>query len=117
MGGRKQRSSALGEVLALLALPVVWLVRLFARRHRAGPDEIKRFYRSAEWKRLRFAQLTREPACKLCGASAKSGARMNVDHVRPLWRYWHRRLDPGNLQTLCASCNWGKGGKEEERKR
>lgn len=105
-----RRQSTLGEVLSLLALPVVWLVRLFVGRKRASPDEIKRFYRSAEWKRLRYAQLAREPACRVCGASAKSGARMNVDHVRPLWRYWHRRLDPSNLQTLCASCNWGKGG-------
>ena len=95
----------------MLALPVVWLLRLFASRRRAGSEEIKRFYRSAEWKRLRYAQLTAEPACRVCGASAKSGARMNVDHVRPLWRYWHLRLDARNLQTLCASCNWGKGGR------
>ena len=110
MGYRRQQST-LGELLSLLALPVVWLLRLFVGRKRASPDEIKRFYRSAEWKRLRYTQLSREPSCRLCGASAASGARMNVDHVKPLWRYWHRRLDPSNLQTLCASCNWGKGGR------
>jgi len=111
MGNRKQKSSAFGEVLTLLFLPVAWLARFAFGRKRAGQEEIKRFYRSAEWKRLRYAQLEREPRCRTCGASAASGTKMNVDHVRPLWRYWHLRLQPKNLQTLCASCNWGKGGR------
>lgn len=101
----------LGELLTLLFRPVALLFRLFTGRRRAGPDEIKRFYRSAEWKRLRFNHLQREPVCRMCGASAARGARMNVDHVRPLHRFWHLRLAPWNLQTLCAACNWGKGGR------
>jgi 5-methylcytosine-specific restriction endonuclease McrA len=111
VGYKKQGSSAFGELLALLFQPVLWLVRLVVGRKAASQDEIKRFYRSAEWKRLRFEQLSKSPVCKLCGASAASGARMNVDHVRPLHRFWHLRLQPSNLQTLCASCNWGKGGR------
>jgi 5-methylcytosine-specific restriction endonuclease McrA len=112
MGSRRRKQSALGDLIALIFLPLVWLMRLVVARQRGRPDEIKRFYRSAEWKRLRFAQLQAEPCCRMCGASAASGARMNVDHVRPLHRYWHLRLDARNLQTLCAGCNWGKEGRE-----
>ena len=104
----------LGEILTLLFSPLAWLMRRAIGRKRASSDEIKRFYRSAEWKRLRYAHLAASPVCKACGASAKDGARMNVDHIRPLHASWHRRLDRTNLQTLCASCNWGKGGGQKD---
>jgi 5-methylcytosine-specific restriction endonuclease McrA len=55
--------------------------------------------------------LSRSPACFLCGRSARDGARMNVDHIKPLSKRWDLRLDPRNLQTACASRNWGKGGR------
>jgi 5-methylcytosine-specific restriction endonuclease McrA len=103
----------LGELLELLFSPLVWLIRkggLFQRR-RAGQDEIKLFYKSADWKRARFDQLRRKPACRYCGHSAKDGAKMNVDHIKPLSKRWDLRLDRRNLQTACASCNWGKGGR------
>ena len=111
MTGRRRQSSALADLLTLLFWPVGWLARRIFKTHRAGPDTIKRFYRSAEWKRLRFTHLSAHPACRTCGASAKTGAKMNVDHIKPLHRHWHLRLQPHNLQTLCASCNWGKGGR------
>jgi len=47
----------------------------------------------------------------LCGRSARDGARLNVDHIKPRAYHWNLRLAPHNLQTLCASCNHGKGGK------
>jgi 5-methylcytosine-specific restriction endonuclease McrA len=46
-----------------------------------------------------------------CGRGPKDGARMNVDHIKPLSRRWDLRLTSSNLQTTCASCNWGKGGR------
>jgi 5-methylcytosine-specific restriction endonuclease McrA len=55
--------------------------------------------------------LRREPCCRHCGVSAADGARMNVDHRKPLSKRWDLRLKRRNLQTLCASCNWGKGGR------
>lgn len=106
-----RRSSAFGELLTLAFLPVVWALRPFVGRKRAPPDLVKQFYRTPEWKRLRYAHLAQHPACVLCGRSARDGARMNVDHIRPLSSHWHLRLAPHNLQTLCASCNHGKGGK------
>ena len=81
--------------------------RTFGRRR----EEIRRFYRSVEWKRVRFEVLIQNPRCTLCGASAQDGARLNVDHIQPLSRRWDLRLNLSNLQTLCASCNWGKGGR------
>lgn len=39
---------------------------------------------------------------------------MNVDHIKPLHKRWDLRLNPRNLQTLCASCNWGKGATEKD---
>jgi len=41
----------------------------------------------------------------------EDGARMNVDHIKPLSYHWNLRLAPHNLQTLCATFNHGKGGK------
>lgn len=100
----------LSELFALLLLPLSLLLRRISSRRSASPEEIKRFYKSVEWKRLRYAHLANSPACLACGRSAKDGARMNVDHIKPLYRHWHLRLSPSNLQTLCALCNHGKGG-------
>jgi 5-methylcytosine-specific restriction endonuclease McrA len=106
-----RKSSTFGELIALLFAPVVWLLRPFIGRKRANPGLVKWFYKTPEWKRLRYAHLAQYPACALCGRSAKDGARMNVDHIKPLSRHWNLRLAPHNLQTLCAACNHGKGGK------
>ena len=97
------------EVLELLFSPIAWLIR--RRRRQATRQQIKRFYQSAEWKRVRFDVLHRNPACVYCGRSARDGARMNVDHIKPLSKRWDLRLEPRNLQTTCASCHWGKGGR------
>ena len=43
----------LAEMFELLLLPLAWMLR----PRRATPEEIKRFYRSAEWKPVRFVQL------------------------------------------------------------
>lgn len=97
------------EIFELLLWPFAQLLRNRCRRARAA--DIKRFYRSAAWKRARFDQLVKQPYCVYCGRGAKDGARMNVDHIRPLSKRWDLRLDPRNHQTACASCNWGKGGR------
>jgi 5-methylcytosine-specific restriction endonuclease McrA len=97
----------LSELFDLLLSPIAFLLA----RKRATPEQIRRFYRSVEWKRARYETLRRSPRCAICGRLARDGARMNVDHIKPLSRRWDLRLAPGNLQTACASCNWGKGGR------
>lgn len=107
----RRSSSAFGDLIGLLFTPLAWLLRPFIGRKRASPGLVKWFYKTKEWANLRYAHLAKQPACVLCGRSAKEGARMNVDHIKPLSYYWNLRLAPHNLQTLCASCNRGKGGK------
>lgn len=101
------------DILSTLVHEMVYAwQRAFGKpSRRAKPEDIKRFYRSVEWKRTRYDALIRNPRCVVCGASTRSGAGMNVDHIKPLWRRWDLRLDPRNLQTTCASYNWGKGGR------
>ena len=94
----------LAEIIDLFLSPIERALR----KRRGKPDDIKRFYRTVEWKRARYDALTRNPRCAICGASAKSGARMNVDHIKPLSKRWDLRLARRNLQTTCASCNWGQ---------
>lgn len=73
------------------------------------------FYSSREWRELRYDVLVARGArCECCGASPKTGAVMNVDHIVPVSRAWERRLDPNNLQILCGSCNAGKGARSTE---
>jgi 5-methylcytosine-specific restriction endonuclease McrA len=77
-----------------------------ARREEA----IKAFYNSWGWKKLRYRILKeRGRTCECCGATATDGAKICVDHVKAVRRFWHLRLDPKNLQVLCDSCNRGKG--------
>jgi hypothetical protein len=103
---RRALSSILGELLTLIFLPLSCI----ARQRRATPEQVRAFYRSAEWKTARFDVLRRQPRCCHCGASAADGARMNVDHRKPLSKRWDLRLNR-RMQTFCASCNWGKGGR------
>lgn len=102
----RKNSSALGDLLTLLFLPLVWSFR----QRRATQEQIKRFYRSEEWMKIRYDVLDRSRRCRHRGASAAE-ARMNVDHKKPLSKRWDLRAKTSNLQTLCASCNRGKGGR------
>jgi 5-methylcytosine-specific restriction endonuclease McrA len=75
-----------------------------ARRGRS-----QRFYASFAWKRLRYKVLAEQGGrCQACGATARDGVVMNVDHIEPLSKCWERRLDKTNLQVLCGPCNHGK---------
>lgn len=74
------------------------------------------FYKSWEWRTLRMEVLKEHGrACQCCGAEpgmkTASGdpVRICVDHIKPLSKFWHLRLDRTNLQVLCDECNQGKG--------
>lgn len=68
------------------------------------------FLRSFEWRRLRMVAIKMHGArCKCCGASPKSGAVINVDHILPRKTHPHLALALDNLQVLCDACNHGKG--------
>jgi len=44
--------------------------------------------------------------CKICGVSAKEGARLHIDHWIPQVK--GGKNSENNLITLCASCNMSK---------
>lgn len=68
------------------------------------------FLVSYEWRRVRMAVLKRDGAtCRCCGATAKDGTQIQVDHIKPRRLYPELALDETNLQVLCAACNHGKG--------
>jgi 5-methylcytosine-specific restriction endonuclease McrA len=73
----------------------------------------KSFYSTIEWKRVRYDALKRSAGrCECCGMSPADGIVLNVDHIKPLHRYPELALELSNLQVLCSSCNWGKGGRD-----
>lgn len=74
------------------------------------------FYKSWEWRRVRMEALKEHGrACQCCGATpgmkdaTGNPVRLCVDHIKPLSKFWHLRLDRSNLQILCDECNMGKG--------
>ena len=70
-------------------------------QHRRNP-EAKAFYNSAEWQRVRLKVLTAEPVCSRCGAAWAD----TVHHVKPLAECSPaERVDPKNLQPVCAPCH------------
>lgn len=47
--------------------------------------------------------------CRICGAKASDGIKLEVDHIIPIAKGGKSILS--NLQTLCERCNRGKGTK------
>lgn len=75
---------------------------------------IDRFYRTPEWRRLRYDVLVKHGSrCMACGVTPAEGAIMNVDHIKPRKLFPHLALDMNNLQVLCAQCNEGKGNRDQ----
>ena len=57
---------------------------------------------------LRFEILKRDDyRCQMCGATAKDGAKLEIDHITPVAKGGGNDAD--NLQVLCRDCNAGKG--------
>lgn len=98
----------LSELFDLLLLPFTWFLQ-----RQMTESEIHGFYRSNEWKRLRYAALAKYGRrCRCCGASPRHGVRIVVDHIKPIRTHPHLRLKLSNLQTLCDACNVGKGSRD-----
>ena len=59
---------------------------------------------------IRYNVLIRDNfTCVLCGATAKDGAKLQVDHIIPVSKGGKTVMS--NLQTLCEKCNKGKNNK------
>lgn len=88
-------------------------------QHQANRAKGKRpstvFYESRAWRNLRYRILSERGAkCECCGATAKDGKTMHVDHIKPRSVYPELALDPKNLQVLCNECNMGKSNVLED---
>jgi len=59
-----------------------------------------------DWKRLRDHHFRSNPLCVSCLKNGRIEIGEVVDHIQPIQgRNDPRRLDPGNLQTLCVKCH------------
>jgi 5-methylcytosine-specific restriction endonuclease McrA len=103
-------------------LDAVRYIRLMASQTLITPSHCSKetyidtdaFYESWEWKRLRYNFLkAKARCCSCCGSTPSDGARIVVDHIKPIRLFWHLRLDPKNLQILCEDCNMGKGSQDQ----
>ena len=63
------------------------------------------FYQSKEWSIIRKFMLSRNPLCEFCIQNDRIKPAEAVDHKRDIIDAPHLRLDPSNLQCLCASCH------------
>lgn len=76
--------------------------------HRAFVAEQRRLMSDS----LRYDVMRRDGfRCQICGITAKEGAKLHVDHIRPVSK--GGRTEISNLRTLCDRCNLGKGAKLE----
>lgn len=69
------------------------------------------FYKSLEWRSLRYLVLKNcGGRCMCCGNRPSGGIVLHVDHIKPRKTHPHLALALDNLQVLCSDCNIGKGG-------
>jgi 5-methylcytosine-specific restriction endonuclease McrA len=78
------------------------------------------FYRTNAWLTLRYRTLARDRwRCTVCGTSVRTKGSSRVDHIIPRKERPGLELDPGNVRTLCVSCDnkrhSEKGGRHVER--
>ena len=74
---------------------------------RLSYEDSKQYQRSLMTASLRYQILHRDHfRCTICGASVADGAKLEVDHIKPISK--GGKTEPNNLRTLCQSCNRGK---------
>ncbi len=112
-GGRKERTKKIKPKsfvrITNKPAPSEVTVRRFVNATTIDPNG-EAFLSSFEWKATRMMALKRYgPVCQCCGASPKTGAVVNVDHIKPRKLFPELALSVDNLQILCGDCNHGKG--------
>ena len=84
------------------------LSALMQAQKRGTEAERRKKERAKVTPKLRYQVLQRDHfRCVRCGASASDGVRLHVDHIIPISR--GGKTEMRNLQTLCETCNLGKG--------
>lgn len=80
-----------------------------ARADAKRPNARARGY-DREWEKARADWLAAYPSCVRCGAKATL-----VDHIIPIRKAPHRRLDRTNFQSLCTPCHSGAKQSQERK--
>lgn len=83
---------------------------------RVRPNKVNRvqeFMNSWEWKSLRYKVLMKYNRQCMCCGSTPPNVSIQVDHIKPISKFWDLRADESNLQVLCRDCNMGKSNKDQ----
>ena len=110
--GKKQRKRQHSQEVVRLQREIEYLTGriagLLESRDKAD------FYNSPAWQKVRYEALKRSNGCcELCGDSKRTGAIIQVDHIKPRSKFPQLELEPSNLQVLCRPCNMGKSNRDE----
>ena len=71
-----------------------------------GDNTSQQFYQSPQWRSIRGKALHRDRGlCMSCLDSGWIKGAYTVHHIEPIKVAWHRRLELGNLVSLCESCH------------
>ncbi len=81
--------------------------RLNGFQHDGRESSTRRGY-DYRWQKLRLWHMRQHPLCVACNAEGRVTAAELVDHIVPIAVDPTRRLDPTNLQSLCAPCHAAK---------
>ncbi len=73
-------------------------------------QEMKEFYNSGEWRKLRNLKLKQSPVCEECLRAGRVVPAEIADHILPAREYPEHRLRLDNLQSLCRGCHNRKHG-------
>lgn len=100
--------------LALLPSTVAYAPDTTKERDRfRDAQHWRKWYRTARWKKLRWATLTRDRfTCQRCGKLEGDTSKLVADHVLP-HRGDEKLFWDGDLTTLCATCHSGAKQREE----
>lgn len=112
---KKTRKQRLNGKTVLRLVPSSAIITPIPKIGEPHPDYVKddEFYKSREWRQLRYLALRNSKGCQCCGARAQDGVLMHVDHIKPRYKFPHLSLCLDNLQVLCEDCNIGKGAWDE----
>lgn len=78
-----------------------------------GKADADIFYRSREWRELRYEAFKRYGRhCCVCGRGREHGVVLHVDHKIPRSKRPDLALDISNVQIMCEDDNIGKGNRD-----
>lgn len=91
---------------------------VFPRKKKVKTKKRKNNYTNTridrKWVEVRYKALKlSDGSCCLCGATAKDGIKLHVDHIKPKSLYPYLEYELSNLQVLCEHCNIGKSNKDD----